>query len=210
MLLVLIWRVFGTHLDQVVSILSLIVAIIALSKNWMDSRTSSRENDFRARRQYNAEVRKWAADCTNSLSNAVYLAACGSSDRKMFYQTISDLSALVEQGRLFFPNNPLIPLKGDVEIPAREGVRPRILDWLVYALRVCSAMTPECDPEAEEVLKKLQAGYTSDVQFVLDPRNPLSKMSNLPKLLLNGEFMDSSQTHPDIVRARELVLHRKT
>ncbi len=193
----------------ILSSLSLLVSIIALWKGFHDSSVAERENDFAARQQYNAEVRRWAANCTTALSDAVYLAARGSSDQEPHYKTISALSALLEQGRLFFPNNPLGSVTSESELPAREGRRPRILDWLVFALRVCATMRQGPDPEAEEVLKKLQAGYTSDVQFVLDPRNPLSKMSKLPKMLLDGEFMDSSQTHPDIVRAKELVLHRK-
>jgi hypothetical protein len=74
---------------------------------------------------------------------------------------------------------------------------------------ICATMTPIYDEEAEEILKRLQAGFTGDVQYVLDPRHPLSKMSSLPILLFKGEFMDSTQSHPDIARARELVRQRK-
>ena len=191
------------------SSLSLLVAIIALWKGFRDSSVAERENDYRARQQYNAEVRIWAGECTDALSGAVYLAAYGPSDQNLLQQTISALSALLEQGRLFFPNNPLPPLRGHSTKPVHEGERPRILDWLVFALRICATMRPERDPEAEAVLKRLQAGYTGDVQLVLDPRNPLTKMSDLPRLLRNGEFMDSSQAHPDIVRASEFVQQRK-
>lgn len=190
------------------SSLSLLVSIIALWKGFHDSSVAERENDFGARQQYNAEVRRWAANCTSALSDAVYLVACGSSDRESRYKTISALSALLEQGRLFFPNISLASANSPSEILAREGWRPRILDWLAYALRICVIMAPENDSEAEGVLKRLQAGFTSDVQFVLNPRDLLSKMSDLPKLLRNGEFMDPSQTHPDIVKAKELVLQR--
>lgn len=195
-------------LSLVVAVLSLALAAVALRKGFRDSSVAAQENDFRARRQYNAEVRRWSDGCTTALSDAVYLAFCGYPEQKPLYDTISALSALVEQGRLFFPNR-FIRSSTNSATPAREGWRPRILDWLIFSLRICAAMTPERDPEAEEVLKRMQAGFTSDVQLLLDPLNPFCKMSDLPNLLLAGEFMDASQQHPYLVEAKELLQQRQ-
>ncbi len=197
-----------SSLSLVVSVIGLLVSIAALRKSFHDSSATEKENDFRARQQYNAEVRSWANECTTALSDAVYMACRDRADQQTRDRTIAALSALLEQGRLFFPNNPLASPGGETRAPAHPGHRPRILDWLVYSLRICAMSTPAEDEEAEDILKRLQAGFTGDVQYVLDPRDPLSKMSSLPRLLLHGEFMDSSQSHPDIVRAKELLAQR--
>lgn len=197
-----------SSISLVLSVVSIVVAAITLLKGFRDSSLGQKEKDFRARQQYNAEVRRWSSACSDALGESVYLVARGIVNEEMRHKTMSLLSSLVEQGRLFFPNIP--PRDSSWSgLDAREGYRPRILDWLVYSLEICSATKAGVDSEAEEILKNMQAGFTGDVQLFLNPRHPFGGMNELTELLgSDSQFMETSQSHPHLERAKKIINKR--
>lgn len=121
--------------------------------------------------------------------------------------TISRLSALADQGRLFFPN-PKLGVHGLEKEDAYQNFRPRILDWLVYGFRVCCTIRTVPGTKACGNLVQLKRGFTSDAQMAIDPRSLFTTMEELQELLSTGVFMDTTQQHASLIAVERLLYER--
>jgi hypothetical protein len=130
------------------------------------------------RRQYFAEMRKWADEACNILSAAVY--ACdlnpAHKDGNFFskrHELRVALSSLADRGRWFFPN--LYHTEVGVEREgAYRGLRQPALDLLVKAYRIVGSMSyTDQNPNLalRDPLVKVKRKFVSEVQNYLDPRN---------------------------------------
>jgi hypothetical protein len=190
------------------SAIAALLPVIALWKNSQDSKRAREENSARTRHQYNAEIRSWADDCIATLSDAVSVARHIELDGARLSGVTSKLSAKADQGRFFFPNPDSGAHDQDSE-KAFRGYRPQILDWLIFAFDICRSIRATPDKEAEHALFLMQRGFTSDAQTAIDPRNPSPTMEDLKDLLRRGserhEFLDTSQSHKNLLAVRPLI-----
>jgi hypothetical protein len=186
----------------------LLISCFALGKSMRDSRRNKLENSTRARQQFNAELRRWTNDSIGTLSDAIMLSRQIELDQARVENTISKLSALADQGRLLFPN-PKLGVHGVENEEAYQDFRPRILDWLIYGLRICGTIRVVPDTEASRSLVQLKRGFTSDAQMAIDPRNLFTTMEDLQELLSTGAFMDNTQQHASLLAAETLLNERR-
>ena len=183
-------------------------SVAALLIGMRDKRRSAIENSARARQQYNGDLRSWCNESISTLSFAAREARQHRIDTREMSQIIAKLSALADQGRLFFPNlHPLV--HGETKESAMRGYRPRILDWLVYAHDLCCVLNEESDSEASRGLALLRRGFTADAQLAIDPRDLFRTMEDFQKLLKEGEFVDITQSHPNLKSVEALIQARK-
>lgn len=130
------------------------------------------------RRQYFAEMRKWADEACDALSAAVH--ACDlnpiHNDGNFFskqHELRIALSSLVDRGRWFFPNLHHTEV-GVQKDEAFRGLRQPALDLLVKAYRLVGSMSytdQQPNLALREPLVEVKRKFISEVQNYLDPRN---------------------------------------
>src|SRR5215203_5773068 len=130
------------------------------------------------RRQYFAEMRKWADEVCGTLSAAVH--ACdlnpAHKDGNFFskrHELRIALSSLVDRGRWFFPNlhHTEVGIEKD---EAFRGLRQPALDLLVKAYWLVGSMSytdQYSNLALRDPLVELKRKFVSEVQNYLDPRN---------------------------------------
>lgn len=166
------------------------LALIALIVSVMTSRAQQRLTGALAREQAqllfeqvrmqrDSDILHWAEDCVHvlvqceaffeSVTPATLTAETSDRLRALRHR----LSALIDCGRLFFPNhNP--DKKGADNPAAYQGVRQRILSGLVSAYNVVSKFEQlKSDEHRLERLARLNAlrrMFVSEAQLAIDPR----------------------------------------
>jgi hypothetical protein len=134
------------------------------------------------------DLRDWASEAIGVLSEAVY-ASDGiqehvPSDNARRY--ISQLSALIDRGRFFFPNQ-YTKEYGTDKLPAFRGYRHAALDPLVSALIVLDGKVTNEDTKdylvhnRQAVLRELQMEFVSHIQQILDPEGHNKKIAGIIK-----------------------------
>ena len=163
-----------------------------------------------ARQRYDTEIRSWMDDASRALSETVHLCESRRDGQTLRHsdaiQIRSALSAIIERGRLFFPNRNEQGY-GATKTPARQGYRPQILGWLKLAHVLCWYFPAVDDLEALRAhLKDMQSCFTSDCQEELSPLKLDGTMEELRELLLtNDTFMDGSKHHPTIQKTERFI-----
>ncbi|MGI4828301.1 MAG: hypothetical protein ACRYFU_08965 [Janthinobacterium lividum] len=113
------------------------------------------------------------------------------------------LSANAFQGRFFFPN--ILRTEGN------KSLRPRVLDWLVFAFKVCCTVRTSGDSQAANAIFQLQRGFTIDMQLALDPADLDSPLVSFQEKLHSKDgFMEFSQSDPALIQAKDLIKSRES
>ncbi len=127
--------------------------------------------------QYHAEIRAWADHVVDAMSTAVLLcdldpAKC--EDLSLFerrHAALVRLSALIDSGRWFFPNENLLGDRGQRRIVFR-GYRDPILDPVATAYEHLKNLNYKDQTENRALRAQLVAvkrEFTDKMQIVLDP-----------------------------------------
>jgi hypothetical protein len=121
------------------------------------------------------DLREWASEAIDVLSEAVY--ASESNDVRRY---TSQLSALVDRGRLFLPNQ-YTEEYGEHKLPAFRGYRHAALDPLIAAIKVLEGKVEELHDYVSDnrgdVLRELQMEFVSHIQQILDPEGHNKKIA---------------------------------
>lgn len=127
---------------------------------------------------YFGELRVWASDAVNDLSEAVHLCQLEpqrTHDPDFFnrrHSLLIRMSAKVDQGRWFFPNSPELNTETTLN-SGKLGPRQRPLDNLVFAYNLVKDLSYE-DREANLLLRaslvEIKKDFTRSIQTLLDPR----------------------------------------
>jgi hypothetical protein len=170
----------------ILTLIGVIVAILALGYQ-RNQAESARRQEAAAREatrrrevgvaEWMRALRDWASEAIDVLSEAVY-ASDGiqghvpSDDARRY---IPRLSALIDRGRLFFPNQ-YKEKYGTNKPPAFRGLRHAALDPLVSALivlegnaEVLKEVHDYVADNRRDVLRELQMEFVSHIQQILDP-----------------------------------------
>jgi hypothetical protein len=191
----------------ILTLVGVIVAILALGYQRNQAESTRRQEeaarDATRRREVGVaewmrDLRDWASEAIDVLSEVGY--ASDSSDVRRY---ISQLSALVDRGRLFLPN-PINKEDASGKPLAFQGSRHRALNPLMAALRVLDGdvendLTEYVSKNRSDVIWKLRREFVSYIQQILDPRQrnlqikQLIERSNEQVLALEGGVGKSSK-----------------
>jgi hypothetical protein len=165
--------------STIAAVVSAVIAIIAVIVSLRTARTQQALQFEQVKTQRDGDVNRWAQACIELLAACESFVAvfdpqqrdAGQNEqyRAMRYR----LSALIDQGRLFFPNDEPHK-KGKNKPPAYQGVRQRILDVLVWAYDAF-AEYDEASSDADRVRIATRIGecrryFVSEAQAAIDPR----------------------------------------
>jgi hypothetical protein len=128
------------------------------------------------RHQYFLELRKWADETCDALSEAAHLCdvdpaqfTCPSFFERQ-HESLSRLSSLIDRGRWFFPNE-RHDETGVQKDPAYRGERHAVLDSVVSVYDIVKRMEwHKTLAPAVPAIWKWRRLFVSEVQSVLDPR----------------------------------------
>lgn len=166
------------HLEVVIALLSAGVAIFGALISRNETRKQRALQMENLRHSVDAQSLAWGNACIDVLNRAAMFARTRqhqSNDASFFQQRINmmlAISSLVERGRLFFPNiNP--ESKGSEKEGAYRGVRPPVLDALMFAYYEVETLTRQGGPTADnsaEFIEDCRRLLVSELQSHLDPR----------------------------------------
>jgi hypothetical protein len=143
-----------------------------------------------ARLQRDSDILRWTERCIETLSEADAFVGALSSlpmseiDKLQHGALLTRLSALIDQGRMYFPNQ--TPEKQGTGKPvAYQGFRQRILTVLVRSYdeiaKAASMKSPNDAKNGMERLLVLRRMFVSEAQIAIDPRRfiALKEMNEL-------------------------------
>lgn len=161
--------------ETLAAFLSLFALVLSL---WVFAR-QQRINRWQLRLHREDHIIEWSRTCLTLLAeieertNADVPAATPIFTREEFVRLRSRLSALIDEGRLYFPNVQ-DPFKGAKKDAAYQGHRQPILDTLVYVYDRLKSIADETNAagrrEKISALNQLRRRFVSEVQGTIDPR----------------------------------------
>jgi hypothetical protein len=164
-----------TELFAAGSALVAITSALAAKRETRKQRVLTQE---RLRQSIDTAILGWGNDAIETMGRAAMFAkkrsshASGTAFHGLKDSHLVNLSALVERGRLFFPNLDERS-KGKHKDSAYRGVRPPILDCLMWTYYELDEMTHEggpTDKNATNFIDDCRRLMVSELQAHLDPR----------------------------------------
>ncbi|MEZ5923963.1 MAG: hypothetical protein R3D57_06215 [Hyphomicrobiaceae bacterium] len=177
------WINIAAAVGQVAAaVLAVIALIISISTSRAQQRLAERiAAEERAllfeqvRNQRDSDIIRWSEACVHNLAEIEsFVGNPSASDLDARRQELlTRLSALIDHGRLFFPNHQ--PDKKGADKPAAfQGFRQKILTVLVSVFNVLAREETSTRSGAREKaraqLLELRRAFVSEVQIAIDPR----------------------------------------
>lgn len=166
------------HLDVVIAIGSALVALVSAFASRAETRRQRRLQTERLRQSIDAASLEWGNHAIDALGRAAmfartrHLQANDGTFAGGKTSLMINLSALVERGRMFFPN-----LDGDNKGMDKDGAyrghRPPILDAMMWAYFELDALTRDGGPTGDnsaDFIDDCRRLMVSELQAHLDPR----------------------------------------
>jgi hypothetical protein len=170
----------------IVALLSVGVAIAGVVMTRLNARRQEVGVD-----QWRRDLRDWASEAIEVLSKARYAAeeympkpdASSSDLRSDLRSYVAPLSALVDRGRFFLPNQGTTELDKE-KLSAFKGTRHRALVPLIAALNVLNDNVEQEDykyvfDNRPKVLRELQKEFVSHIQQILAPKTRNREIARL-------------------------------
>lgn len=190
----LIFQLIGV----VLTVAGAAISIFAAMQARRDTKLQRNLELFAIEQEYFRDLRQWADRAIELLTEAVFVARLDRSklDAETFEARWSlcrrDISALIEQGRLFFPNEDIDRFGAD-KLPAYQGFRSPGLNPLVDAYRLLGRYYREparYDARSTtDELWDLRKKFVSYIQNLLDPRARRQMIEHLRQA-------DAAVSHP--------------
>jgi len=137
----------------IISVIAIIISIITNTKKYELTGTQR------------AEILDWYYKVTeNLISLRLYISQNKDFDKERY---LSELSALIELGRFYFPNINNKSGYGNEKSSAYRGLRDVTLEFLVYSFDICQKNNAS---EYIAHLEQLQKLFTSRVYDMLEPQ----------------------------------------
>ena len=162
--------------DQWVGVGSALIAAVSFFFNWRLVRRQEKRQSTTLKLAYDSDVIGWSDDVVEVLAHADEmlkekgLSYADADFAKQRSKARADLSALIDKGRLFFPN----VTDGDHGIEKEAGYQGRrqpALDQLVQAYAVLDTAGDKPGParEASEQLMKHRRAFMAEIFQAVDP-----------------------------------------
>lgn len=159
----------------IVSVVGVAIALAQVFLAFAVHRLSKREFGTKTTIQRVVPIHEWGDKCIEALAEAEHfcLLEASSFETTGSYAirknaVLQRLSALVDQGRLFFKNTCRDKIGRD-KFPARRGYRPELLDPLVAAYRAVEGLGVAPDRGRFDRLYKWRGRFVSLLQYEVDP-----------------------------------------
>ncbi|MCC6076271.1 hypothetical protein ACFPTX_15200 [Pseudomonas sp. GCM10022188] len=152
-----------------------------------------KEHDLKLREwtdQFFSSVRMWAEEVCLAISEATHISEHSELSAEHKRPVLIKLSALVDTGRWYFPNQ-WVDDYGTHKEPAYRGVLQPVLDCVVAAYDALKESGPEYDAKSE--LAMCQREFVSHIQEVLDPRK---REQEIKKIILEFEVSERLRMAP--------------
>lgn len=156
---------------NIIAGLSLILSISLAGFYFRDRRHAK----YLLESEYTNNLLHWHEKTTNILIKLNIKNRERSSEE--YQQDLAILSALIEQGRFYFPNIDRADNYGHEKPPAYRGFRNLVLDFLVASYNLFK--DPDNTPHLTEQANKLQRHFTSIVFEIINPKDRLAKIREL-------------------------------
>ncbi|MEH6410800.1 MAG: hypothetical protein V7741_09755 [Hyphomonas sp.] len=166
------------HLEVVIAIGSALVALVSAFVSRAETRRQRRLQTERLRQSIDAASLEWGNHAIDALGRAAmfartrHLQANDGTFAAGKHSLMINLSALVERGRMFFPNLDA-DNKGMDKDGAYRGHRPPILDAIMWAYFELDALTRDGGPTGDnsaDYIDDCRRLMVSELQAHLDPR----------------------------------------
>lgn len=164
------------HVADMVAVVSAGISLIALALNIMITQRQTRVSVETLKFNNDSQVMAWANRVVAAMSEAHHICTASNvaslflNERSLALATT--LSALVDEGRWFFPNIGRRPT--DHEKPgAYRGARQAILDHVVAAYESVSELQRSEDPPRDALAARIadaKRHFVSEIQHAVDPR----------------------------------------
>ncbi len=171
----------------IVTIAAAIVSVAAAWLAWLSAKRDRVVQILTFLHEHYSKLRDWSNEVIDAMSVATYLCDLdpAKTDDPSFFNRWHalrvELSALVDRGRLFFPNTHHDSV-GTGKATAYRGLRPAVLDRVIAVLRLVDDMdyrsqAPNLKRRADIVKERRE--FVSEVQDTLDPRRLEQQMRHL-------------------------------
>lgn len=173
----LVWEWLRANLDVVLAIGSAVVALLSAVMARHETRRQRALQKEQLRQNIDKASVDWGAEAIEAMGEAAALAIASDghmSVHEIFHERLRvarRISALVDRGRMFFPN--LDPSgKGAEKESAYRGSRPPILDAMIYAYNEVISLGAEgpSGMDAAGFITECRRLLVSELQAHLDPR----------------------------------------
>lgn len=166
----------GLGLEQWLGIASAVIAVVSFVLNLRLVARQEKRNAINLKLAHDSDIIRWSDEVILALSNAhETLSEKGASysDNDFAMRRSAErahVSALIDRGRLFFPNRTDTDHGSDKEVAFR-GHRQPVLDELVQAYRIIdkAGSAPGPDLAAAEELMKHRRKFIAEVFTTVDP-----------------------------------------
>ena len=182
------------NIGVIVAVVSAFVSFIAVGvslKTASDQRKLARqlaEEEHKllfeqVRTERDSDIIRWTGECVSVLSELesevafLHLSADNNSRKDVLRGLCHRLSALIDHGRMFFPNQ-APEKKGTDRPPAYQGYRQFILTVLVRAYDAVMKLDPDGGEQERNKVRNslvdLRRLFVSEAQLAIDPRRYLA------------------------------------
>ncbi|HVZ99295.1 MAG TPA: hypothetical protein VG841_03150 [Caulobacterales bacterium] len=176
----------GWGFNEWVAAASAVVAVASFLFNWVVVSRQTALQTEALKAQMDSDVMAWGSECIQAFTRASWLTrSYGKIPADEFERhrtvTLSEISGLVDKGRLFFPNNLRKGGRGDGVSRAFRGGRPYVLNPLVFCWHALDQMKAEDEEDASEVqfFIECRREFVSELQNYLDPRRRHEELRRL-------------------------------
>jgi len=142
--------------------------------------------------QYFTSVRSWGEDMSLAISEAAHIIEHPELNGDHKRPVLIKLSALIDTGRWYFPNQ-WADDYGTHKEPAYRGVRQKVLDCAVAVYEVLDQLESIPFDHAKLEISMARREFISLIQEVLDPRK---REQEIKKILLEFEISDRLRSAP--------------
>lgn len=142
--------------------------------------------------QYFTSVRSWGEDMSLAISEAAHIIEHPELNSDHKRPILIKLSALIDTGRWYFPNQWVDDYGTDKE-PAYRGVRQQVLNCAVAVYEILDQLESIPFDHAKHELLIARREFISIIQQVLDPRK---REQEIKKILLEFEVSDRLRNAP--------------
>ncbi len=179
--------------------ISLVAVLVSLrtarAQNALSAKLAEEEHQLlfeQVRMQRDSDILSWTEACIRSLAECEFFVehldpGRLSEENRILYRDLRcRLSALIDQGRLFFPNE-TPEMKGAENPVAYRGFRQRILSFLVHSFDEFSKFERLGSEDQRQALvatlNDLRRKFVSEAQVAIDPRRfiALKEMNDLKR-----------------------------
>jgi hypothetical protein len=173
-----IWNwIVALGMQTMMSLGSALLAAVSAFLSWRMSRRSEKRANVSLKMAYDSDIIRWSDEVilTFAQANEILFEKGVSYPDQEFARRRSEararLSALIDRGRMFFPNTKSVSGHGAEKEMGFQGHRQPVLDELVNAYRLLdqAGSGPGPDREGCEGLMKHRRAFIAEVFKAVDP-----------------------------------------